>query len=121
MFVVAVTGGRDYSDREHVFSVLDKLHQEHRFEVLVHGGAKGADALAAEWCNQAGVFQCIFPVTPALWSRIGKRAGPLRSHIMQVVTRPTLLVAFPGGEGTAGAVKSADTLRIDKQDERNRA
>jgi len=49
-FVVVVCGGRDYDNRERLFGVLDKALQAAtlagRTFTLVHGGARGADALA---------------------------------------------------------------------------
>ena len=52
---VLVCGGRTYDDEERVFRVLDKaleaaISTERRF-VLIHGGAKGADALSSLWAS----------------------------------------------------------------------
>ena len=46
---VLVCGGSDFRDREAVFASLDSLHSEHRFSVVIAGGSRGADMLAADW------------------------------------------------------------------------
>lgn len=47
--------------------------------LVVHGGARGIDALAARWCEQTGIEQRVFQ---ANWSEHGKSAGPMRNHQM---------------------------------------
>lgn len=100
---VLVTGGRDFSDQELLFEALDRLHARHGFTVLVHGDASGADRLSGEWATARGV-----PVEahPADWKRHGRAAGPIRNQKM-LDTEPELLVAFPGGKGTADMVRRA--------------
>lgn len=108
-FIILVTGGRDYADRSRLNLTLDALHREHRFTRLVHGGARGADKLAGEWAVHNDV-----PVTayPADWS-LGRGAGHIRNAEMLAASNPHLVVAFPGGRGTAGMVKLA--LRAGKE------
>lgn len=108
-FIILVTGGRDYDDRRRLFRTLDALHSEYGFTRLVHGAARGADTLAGEWAERAGV-----PVTmyPADWSK-GRGAGHIRNAEMLAASNPHLVVAFPGGRGTAGMVKLA--LRAGKE------
>ena len=50
---VIVCGGRNYSDRKRVFTTLDALHAETPITVLMHGDARGADALADDWAAHA--------------------------------------------------------------------
>lgn len=95
-----VTGGRDYDDEKMVFDVLDEIHAKTPIKLLIHGNAKGADALAQLWCNDRGVP---FKAFPAKWKQYGKAAGPIRNQDM-INEKPWLLVAFPGGTGTANAV-----------------
>lgn len=77
---VLVCGGRNYKDRDHVFSTLDTIakadaesngidtkdnwlpHPEFR---IIHGAATGADSLAADWAVTNWVTELIFP---ADWS-----------------------------------------------------
>lgn len=99
-----VTGGRDFADEAMVKRVLDVLHTKHSFTLLIHGDASGLDRLAGAWAKTAGieVLAC-----PADWKRHGRGAGPIRNKAM-LDHKPELLVAFPGGKGTADMVKQAE-------------
>ncbi len=46
-----ITGGRKFADRGLIRAILDRLHAQHRFTLLIHGDARGADRLAAEWAQ----------------------------------------------------------------------
>jgi len=98
-----VTGGRDFNDMDFVFSVLDNLHRTRNVTVLMHGGARGADRLAGMWGLSRGV---VVEVYPANWKEHGLAAGPIRNQEM-LDAGPDLLVAFPGGRGTADMVRRA--------------
>ncbi|WP_429016050.1 DUF2493 domain-containing protein [Comamonas sp. 4034] len=102
-FVLCVCGGRDYQDRERVFSTLDRVHSKRPVTLLVHGDASGADSLAAAWAIVQGVQIRAFP---AAWNKHGRRAGPIRNSEM-VACGIDGLVAFPGGNGTADMVRQA--------------
>lgn len=92
-----VTGGRDYRDKERLYRVLDAFR--HEFDVLRHGGARGADTLAHTWAQDRGVQT---DRMPAEWKRLGRAAGPIRNQEMiDKAPRPILCIAFPGGDGTA--------------------
>lgn len=97
---VLVTGGRDFTDMELVTTTLDKLWIRH----LYHGAANGADTLCATWAKLYGV-----PATamPADWRKHGVAAGIIRNQAMLDKFKPDLLVAFPGGRGTADMVQRA--------------
>jgi hypothetical protein len=96
---VLVCGGRDCTDRAAVYASLDSLHAEHRFTVLIAGGARGADTLAAEWAGERGIPTEVYM---AEWERLDRKAGPIRNQRMLDEGCPDLVVAFPGGTGTAG-------------------
>ncbi len=101
---VLVTGGRNYSDRESVWRELDKIHSARSISLIIHGAASGADTLAAGWATAAGVevVSC-----PADWKRHGRAAGPIRNAAMLNDHRPNMVVAFPGGRGTANMIALA--------------
>lgn len=99
---VLVCGGREYTNHERVYSVLSHYHRESGgFAHLMHGAARGADSLAGEWAEWAGVPQTPFPVTPFDWKRIGRSAGRIRNVRMLREGKPTVVIAFPGNNGTA--------------------
>jgi len=106
---LAVTGGRTYHDRRAVFIALNRVHREHTIELLMQGGALGADALAKEWAEANGV-----PVVTyhANWVVGRKGAGHSRNAVMLKYGQPDWLLAFPGGPGTANCVAEAERLEI---------
>lgn len=97
---VIVCGGRDYADRATVAGILGLLRDG---ITIVHGAATGADTLAAEEAERWGVE--VEP-HPADWTRHGKAAGPIRNQQM-LNTGADLVIAFPGGRGTAHMVRIA--------------
>lgn len=100
---VLVCGGREYWDERTVFAVLDKLHKQRRITVVISGGALGADTVARNWCRRAGLMWMGFP---ADWKRFGRAAGLIRNSMM-LHEGPDIVVAFPGGAGTADLVGKA--------------
>lgn len=102
--IILVTGGRAYNDAAQIARTLDAVHKAHYIQVLVHGCATGADTLAAVWAMERGIQPA---GCPALWDFYGpKTAGGVRNHAM-LWLKPELLVAFPGGSGTANMVGQA--------------
>lgn len=106
---VIVCGGRDYSHRNHVFGALDRLHRERGIACVIHGGAGGADSLAGEWAEGAGVPVQRFP---ADWKVSARAAGPLRNARMIAEGQPDGVVAFPGGKGTADMIAQAEAAGL---------
>ena len=105
---VLVTGGRDFNDGDLVNATLDRLHVEYHFTTLVHGAASGADRLSGEWAASRGV-----PVeaNPADWKKYGRAAGPIRNSQM-LDDKPDLVIAFPGGKGTADMIRKAQSAGL---------
>lgn len=102
-----VCGGRDFADYDHVRETLDAFIDLGITE-LIHGGANGADALAARWAKEADVCTTVFN---ADWS-IGRAAGPQRNQRMLDFGRPDVVVAFPGGRGTADMIRRAKAAGV---------
>lgn len=107
-----VCGGRDYSDRARVFQALDTLMVARQITVLIHGGATGADSLAAAWAEDRAIATMVFPVNKGEWRLLGNKAGPLRNERMLRDGRPTAVVALPGGRGTDGMCKLAEAADV---------
>lgn len=100
---VLVCGGRDYNDYDTVCRVLDDL-LEHGEVTIIHGAARGADSLADRWAAERGVERYGFP---ARWDEHRRAAGWIRNQEMIDEGCPDLVVAFPGGNGTADMVRRA--------------
>jgi hypothetical protein len=80
------------------------LRRTRGITVLIAGGARGADTLAEEWAKAQGI-QC--EVYMADWEGLGRKAGPIRNQQMLDEGKPDLVIAFPGGRGTADMVRRA--------------
>lgn len=89
---VLVCGGRDYDDHARVYAVLDKLHSESGIDLIIEGGAQGADRWASFWAVDRGVR---FQRFEADWENQGTFAGPMRNKRMITEGQPGLVIAFP--------------------------
>lgn len=91
---------RERADRERkVLDVaLSPYLRDSGTHVIIHGAAPGADSVAARWAERHDVPALAFP---AKWKKHGKAAGPLRNAQMLAEGRPDIVIAFPGGKGTA--------------------
>ncbi len=116
--VLLTSGGRDLAwPLEKVIRSMVSAVDGCRVDVVLHGGARGADALVDQAARRLG-----WPlrVMPAEWSRYGAAAGPIRNALMltAAVARAVelgeqaelLLLAFPGGRGTENAQLEARKL-----------
>jgi predicted Rossmann-fold nucleotide-binding protein len=105
---VLICGGRDYQDWHSVASVLQRLHDRSPIGLIIHGCDPGAATLAVRWAAQARVptsgFDADFHSRPA--------AERLRNERMVRESKPDLVVAFPGGEGTADLISRATAAGV---------
>lgn len=106
---VIVTGGRAYGEKKRVYEELDKLKEEGMSLVIQGGCASGADHYARLWAAETGFPLCSFPTH---WTTLGSQAGPMRNSWMIQFGNPDLVLAFPGGKGTADMVGKAKALDI---------
>lgn len=102
---VLVCGGRYYDDRDTVYRTLDAIHAKTPISCIIGGGAMGADLLGAVWSVSRHIAH--FKRFDAEWALHGKKAGPIRNQKMLDEGKPDLVVAFPGGRGTADMVRRA--------------
>jgi hypothetical protein len=116
--VIAAGGGRDLAwSHQRVAAELLARSGGRLVHLVLHGGARGADAAIARAAQQLGWCSLVMP---AEWGRHGRAAGPIRNRelLKQAVawavahTSPcsiasVLVVAFPGGAGTASLVQQA--------------
>jgi predicted Rossmann-fold nucleotide-binding protein len=100
MKAVLVCGGRDYNNKDRVYEILDILHGREPIDLIIEGGAHGADRLARDWALDRGVQPVTFH---ANWHKFKAPAGPMRNKAM-LSLNPASVVAFPGGAGTKNMV-----------------
>jgi hypothetical protein len=101
---VLVCGGRHYGNVSHVSGMLSKLHRLHGLRAVIQGGANGADRIARIWAEHNHVDWITFE---ADWAKHGRAAGPKRNQEMLDESKPDLVLAFPGGRGTADMIRRA--------------
>ena len=99
---VLVCGGRYYDNAVAVHGALANIDRVHGVNRIVTGGCGGADALGEEWAEMHDVSVSTYIPN---WVRHGKAAGPLRNQEMLEKEKPDLIIAFPGGKGTADMVR----------------
>ena len=107
---VLVCGGRDLRDRQLIGGELEQLDiRRGPISVLIHGCATGADSTAEAWARSRNVKTAGFR---ADWSQ-GKAGGPIRNSRMLAEGKPDLVIAFPGGSGTADMVRKARAAGVE--------
>jgi hypothetical protein len=118
---VIVCGGRDFTDRDLLFSELDKHSADWGpFKVVIEGGQRtrdkvtgkiigGADYWAACWADERGVSHETYK---ANWTEFGRAAGPLRNQRMIDEGKPDLIIAFPGGTGTHDMISRGNKAKL---------
>ena len=99
---VLVCGGRYYADRETLEWALEPFSSPDT--VIIHGDAPGADFMADQWAYARNIPVKIFSPD---WEKHGRAAGPIRNQAMLDEGKPDLVIAFPGGRGTADMVRRA--------------
>lgn len=102
---VLVCGGRDFNDRDFIWNTLCQVDARlGRISCIIHGAATGADSEGMIWAQGSDRLHAPFV---ADWRTHGKAAGPMRNQRMLDEGKPDLVVAFPGGRGTADMVRRA--------------
>lgn len=102
---IVITGGRDYSNKDKVFKVLDSLNPKK----LYHGGASGADSISESWWDIRRI--CVREIFNADWNRLGRAAGPVRNlKMLKYAGEDAVVVAFAGGKGTENCIQYAKDL-----------
>ena len=106
---VLVCGGRQYRDRHRLEDLLDAYRKAWTISHIISGGAPGADRLAEQWADDRQIPCLLYP---AQWKRYGVSAGPIRNQQMLDEGRPDLVLAFPGGKGTADMTRRAHNAGV---------
>ncbi len=106
---VLVCGGREYDNLQQFFDVMDLVQIKHgTITTVVHGDAKGADFIARLWTIHNSRVERRMP---ADWKNLGRGAGHARNQDM-LAELPDMVIAFPGGTGTADMVRRSKAASI---------
>lgn len=120
--IAVVTGGRDVLPNAIQLFALDAALTLYGITAVRCGGARDVDTICyAHLGARAELW-------PAAWDRLGRGAGHARNRAMLLGepanadcpkvcatygTRASLLIAFPGGNGTADCIRTAAELGIE--------
>jgi hypothetical protein len=102
---ILICGGRRFDSQEHFQNVMVVMQPMFapRF-CIFEGGANGADRMAQIWARLNGYPQATMP---ANWNYYGYGAGTKRNTDMLDFFLPDVVIAMPGGKGTADMVKQS--------------
>ena len=76
---VIACGSRHWTNGPSILEVLERFRPFASQVILLHGGARGADALAAYFAQHMGMGVVAYP---ADWEAHGRAAGPIRNQRM---------------------------------------
>lgn len=85
---VLIYGSRGWTDSNAIRNVILKLTKD---DVVIHGGAGGADSIAGRWAQACGIPVEVYP---ADWRKYGRAAGPIRNQQMIDEGKPTEAYGF---------------------------
>lgn len=102
----AIVGSRTCTSKKFVFPILDKVLSSG--DIIISGGARGADSLAEEYAKQK---EFTIVVYKAMWDLHGKSAGPKRN--IQIVDDADEIIAFWDGKskGTRHSINLAKAAK----------
>ncbi len=92
-----ICGSRDYRDRKRIRDYLIEIKPD----VVIEGGATGADRIAYDEARKLGIKVESFRSD---WRRYGKGAGMIRNKAMLQFGNPDFCLAFFSGKVTKGTM-----------------
>jgi YspA, cpYpsA-related SLOG family len=116
--IFVVCGGRHFMETGKMIEALDELRAQLTCELLITGGADGADVIADRWGEHLGIPRIIVPANlgppgeAAAWSRNARTVQMARMvQLARLLADPVMdqtgrgwamrVIAFPGGKATA--------------------
>lgn len=111
---VAVAGGRRTNiGYYHVFAdFMDRLNKEQEIKKIVHGGAIGVDNFADRYASERNICCVTYLAKWRVNGTYNNGAGYARNNRMMTETRPDLLVAMLGGNGTNNTIALANKMGV---------
>lgn len=98
---LAIIGSRSFDD----YALMAKeLNSIHKIELIVSGGARGADSLAEKYAREKKIPTTIFKPD---WNKYGRAAGMIRNKL--IIESSDAVIAFWDGisPGTANSIQRA--------------
>ena len=104
----AVIGSRTFDDYCLLKKTLDELYPQ--IDLIVSGGASGADSLAERYAKEEGIRTLIFKPD---WKKFGRAAGMIRNK--DIVENSDIVIAFWDGV-SRGSKNSIDyAIKLNKK------
>ena len=100
--VLLICGGREWTNYGVVERELEAIHREFVVNLVIHGGARGADTLGG---RAAKALRIPVRVYMADWERYGKAAGIRRNYEMLRQGNPDHVLAFHSDLGKSKGTK----------------
>jgi predicted Rossmann fold nucleotide-binding protein DprA/Smf involved in DNA uptake len=99
---LAIVGSRNFDD----YAMLNEKLTPYKniVELVVSGGAKGADSLGEKWAKENNIPVKIFHPD---WKKYGRAAGPIRNK--EIINNADVVIAFWDGKssGTKSSIELA--------------
>lgn len=100
---LAIIGSRNFTDYQLFLTKVNEFIEKYgKPEIIISGGANGADTMAERWAKENQINIMIFHPE---WDKYGKKAGILRNS--DIVDASTHILAFPSknGRGTQDSIR----------------
>lgn len=108
-----ICGDRNWTNIELIRSWIARL-QDWGYDTIIEGEARGADSIARNEAEKAGMMVLKFP---AQWDKYHKSAGPIRNKQMLDEGKPNLVVAFhsniQNSKGTKNMIEQAKKAGVE--------
>lgn len=109
MLSLIVAGGRNFRDKELLYSTLDSMANTHGIDEIVCGMARGADLLGKQYANDHLIKLAEFP---ANWAKFGKSAGYIRNKEMAKYANSLLAFWDGKSKGTKHMIDLAREYKL---------
>ncbi len=103
---LSVIGSRSFNDYDLLEKEINSLHFD--IDLIISGGAKGADTLGEQYANKYGIKTMIFKPN---WKKYGMSAGFKRNR--DIIQKCDAVIAFWDGisKGTKNSLDTAKKLK----------
>lgn len=103
-----ITGSRKITDEDYIFKCLSSIHKRRKFNLLIHGGARGVDTIAEKWASKKGIS--ILKFVPD-WKSYGISAAIRRNTVMADQCDFGVAIWDGTSKGTIDAMKKLKSRR----------